>query len=106
MVEELWRDRCAVTGAKVYQPLPRRGQAKIYAVRKGKKCGIYYTFIEAEEQILRVSCAEWKGFRSMAKAMEYLDEGICEGLRTGEEQTMEVYTGGSFYRNPDRAGWG
>ena len=55
-----------------------------------------------EEQTLGVSCAEWKGFRSMAKAMEYLDEGIREGLRTGAEQTMEVYTDGSFYRHPKR----
>ena len=106
MLEELWRDRCAAMGMHVYHPRPRRGKAKVYAVRKGKKCGIFYSFVEAEEHTMGVSCAEWKGFKSMARAQEYLAKGIREGLRTGEEKTMEIYTDGSFFKSPDRAGWG
>ena len=108
MIEELWRERCgcAATGAKVYHAPMRRGKAKVYAVRKGKRPGIYYTLIQAEEQVNGFSSAEWRSFRSVKSAMAYMDEGIREEEGTGSTRVAEVFTDGSFFKSPDRAGWG
>ena len=106
MIEELWRERCAATGAKVYHAPLRRGKAKVYAVRKGKRPGIYYTLIQAEEQVNGFLSAEWRSFRSVKSAMAYMDEGIREEEGTGSTRVAEVFTDGSFFKSPDRAGWG
>ena len=45
---------------------------KFYAVRKGRKPGIYSTWSECEAQVKGVSKAEYKSFRKRADAENYL----------------------------------
>lgn len=52
---------------------------KVYAVRKGKKTGLFYSWDECKASIDGVSGAVYKGFLTEAEAREYLD-GI-EGFR-------------------------
>ena len=42
----------------------------------------------------------------MAKAQDYLAEGLRDEASSGLELRLEVYTDGSFYKLPNRAGWG
>ena len=106
MLGELWRDRCAATGAKVYHPNPRDGRPKVYAVRQGKHPGIYYTHLEAEAQVAGFSCAEWRSFKSMAKAMEYMAEAEMDEEWLEGASYMDAFTDGSCCQAPQRAGWG
>lgn len=45
---------------------------KYYAVKYGRKPGIYNSLAEAQKQTERYGCAEWKGFDNYQKAQEYL----------------------------------
>ena len=45
---------------------------KFYAVRKGRKSGIYSTWSECEAQVKGISKAEYKSFRKRADAESYL----------------------------------
>ncbi len=48
---------------------------KVYAVRKGRKPGIYQTWAECQKQISGFSGAEYKGFRTMEEAKAYVEGG-------------------------------
>lgn len=67
---------------------------KFYAVRKGKKTGIFETWEECRESVSGYSCAEYKSFPTIWQAEEFLSG-------TGEEPSLEegyvpVYVDGSF----------
>ena len=97
---------CGDRWESVQAPPLRRGKAKVYAVRKGKKPGLYYTVVAAEEQVNGYSSAEWRSFHSVKSALAYMDEGIREAAGTGSTHIAEIYTDGSYLKLPDRAGWG
>lgn len=51
---------------------------KVYAVRKGRKTGIFDTWAECQKQVSGFSGAEYKSFVSRAGAMQFL-QGFDEG---------------------------
>lgn len=47
--------------------------AKFYAVRKGKKTGIFHSWEECKEQVSNYSGAIYKSFKTLTEAEEYLN---------------------------------
>lgn len=62
---------------------------KFYAVKKGRKPGIYETWEETESQVKGFSDAEYKSFKTIGEADEYMKNAseapIGEVLATSEE---------------------
>lgn len=77
---------------------------KYYAVRKGKKEGIYETWEECKSQVHGVKKAEYKSFKTKAEAENYMNgsKSINEiyGKNIDEEmqlnQTVLAYVDGSY----------
>ena len=73
--------------------------AKFYAVKNGKRVGIFNTWEECQEQVLGYSGAEFKSFKSLDDAREYL--GINEQLSLFDDDEPDsniavAYTDGSY----------
>ena len=73
--------------------------AKFYAVKNGKRVGIFNTWEECQEQVLGYSGAEFKSFKSLDDAQEYL--GINEQLSLFDDEPEDTgiavaYTDGSY----------
>lgn len=70
---------------------------KIYAVKKGKKTGIFYDWEEVKELISGFSGAEYKGFKTEKEAEEYM-YGAVKQLSFTDTQAEELlaYVDGSF----------
>lgn len=71
---------------------------KWYAVRKGKKPGIYRTWGECKAQVDHVSGAEYKSFKTKEEAEDYLNPPTVEDLLEGieEKDIATAYVDGSF----------
>ena len=68
---------------------------KFYAVRKGKKIGIFNTWNECKEQVNGFSGAEYKSFSSIEEAEEYI--GINAKIEVfNDENMVEAYVDGSY----------
>lgn len=68
---------------------------KFYAVRKGKKVGIYETWNECKEQVSGFSGAEYKSFPTNEEAKEYI-HGTKSVTIKNPESTVEAYVDGSY----------
>lgn len=71
-------------------------KTKFYAVRKGRKPGIYTSWSEAEKQVKSFSGAEYKSFEKIEDANAYmkgLKECECGDI---EENTLLAYVDGSY----------
>ena len=69
---------------------------KVYAVRKGKKTGLYTTWAECQKQISGFSGAEFKGFATLEEAKAYL-KGAEDQKSKGLPETEAVaYVDGSY----------
>ena len=73
--------------------------AKFYAVKNGKRVGIFNTWEECQEQVSGYSGAEFKSFKSLDDAQEYL--GINEQLSLFDDEPEDTgiavaYTDGSY----------
>ncbi|MGP2526464.1 ribonuclease HI [Acidaminococcus sp. LBK-2] len=100
---------------------------KSYAVRKGRKIGLFGTWAECQEQVTGFPGARFKGFASQEEAEAWLqgDDAAgnkptvpCPGTAAGkkaareqaaqegnlEEEDYVIYTDGSCLRNPDGPG--
>lgn len=73
---------------------------KVYAVRKGKKRGIFFSWNECESVVLGYPGAEYKGFATETEANAYLnDEQETIGDYNTKEMTdkkLHAYVDGSF----------
>jgi len=92
---------------------------KVYAVKKGRRTGIYYSWPETQSQVKGFAGARFKGFATEAEARSWLD-GKEEKKATGpaksrstEESRVEpgpgeviVYTDGGALGNPGPGGYG
>lgn len=76
---------------------------KFYAVRKGKKTGIFLTWDECKKQVDGYSGAEYKSFKTKQEAEEYCDGGTKVNTQTCE---AECYTDGSFDLTTKRYSYG
>ncbi len=68
---------------------------KFYAVRKGKKVGIYNTWDECKEVVSGFSGAEYKSFTTIEEANEYMGVGIKID-NVLDENTVKAYVDGSY----------
>ena len=90
---------------------PRRGK-KYYAVKAGRKTGIFLTWDACEEQVKGYPGAKFKGFPSRADAEAWLGETTGpkesapaeDAWEKAEDTDYVVYTDGSCLKNPDGPG--
>lgn len=73
---------------------------KIYAVKKGKQTGLFYSWDECRESINGYSGAEYKGFETEEEAKDYLENKVQETMIEEEAKnannSLVVYVDGSF----------
>ncbi|MDR0879400.1 MAG: ribonuclease H family protein [Clostridioides sp.] len=70
-------------------------QKKFYAVRKGKKTGIFETWDICKAQVHGFAGAEYKSFKTIDEAKEYIDMGKGKKVDLSEN-TVEAYVDGSY----------
>lgn len=86
--------------------------SKYYAVRRGKKTGIFKTWNECEAQIKGFSGAEYKSFLDLESAKKFLNEGssrasnLQEDVLTNDSSALQVYIDGSYSRTQKKASYG
>jgi ribonuclease HI len=75
---------------------------KVYAVRKGRKTGIFRSWEECKEQVDGFAGAEYKSFKTEGEAQDYLgNTAIADMQKTGTSQggkvfDAEMYVDGSY----------
>lgn len=74
---------------------------KVYAVRKGRQVGLFYSWPQCQEQIKGYSGAEYKSFKTEKEANAYLAGAVNKAvpfLPTGEtsDDVMLAYVDGSY----------
>ncbi len=72
---------------------------KFYAVRKGKKTGIFHTWDECKAVVAGFSGAEYRGFATLQEAKEYIgtENKITPATDSvKEEETLVAYVDGSY----------
>ena len=73
---------------------------KVYAVRKGKKTGLFYSWVECEAAVSGYSGAVYKGFTTEEEANAYLgvEQEIVENYNNDEitDNKLIAYVDGSF----------
>lgn len=70
---------------------------KFYAVKNGRKIGVYETWVECKEQVNGYKGAEFKSFNTREEALSYITgENIKVSQRTPEENEIFAYVDGSF----------
>lgn len=67
---------------------------KFYAVRNGKNIGIYNTWEECKEQVNGFSNAEYKSFKTLKEAIDYM--GYKKINKFDIENSIEAYVDGSY----------
>lgn len=68
---------------------------KYYAVKRGRKSGIYQTWDECKLQTLGFSNAQYKSFQTLEDAKEFLKSGQEEQMVV-DEGTLIAYVDGSY----------
>ncbi len=68
---------------------------KFYAVKKGKKIGIYNTWNDCKEQVNGFSGAEYKSFETLNEAKDYIEDKKNEILKNSDS-CLEAYVDGSY----------
>lgn len=81
---------------------------KYYAVREGRKPGIYMTWDEAKQQIHGFKNASYKSFKTKTEADSFLDQDkrSTEPVHETEEDTIVAYVDGSYQKSTDRYSFG
>ena len=83
---------------------------KVYAVRKGKKTGLFYSWIECEAAVSGYAKAEYKGFATEEEANAYLGvkQEIAGNYNTDEitDNKLLAYVDGSFDETLGRYAFG
>ncbi len=68
---------------------------KFYAVKKGKKIGIYNTWNDCKEQVNGFSGAEYKSFETLNEAKDYIEDKKNEVFKNLDNY-LEAYVDGSY----------
>jgi len=68
---------------------------KFYAVRNGKKTGVFNTWDECKEQVNGFKGAEYKSFKTLEEAKNYVDGSDLKKFEI-DENTVEAYVDGSY----------
>ncbi len=75
---------------------------KYYAVKKGRKAGIYTTWDECKAQVYGYSDAKYKAFDNRKEAEAFIEDGSGEGCST----EIEAYVDGSFSESSQKYSFG
>lgn len=82
---------------------------KYYAVREGRKPGIYHSWPEAQKQILRYSGATYKSFKTLAEAEGFMANKSMvtfDANHETDDETVIAYVDGSFDKHTERYSFG
>lgn len=81
-------------------------EVKIYAVKKGRKEGIFKTWEECKQVVTGYLGAEYKGFYTEKEANDYLmgvdnpsEENLTSKLETSIPNQVVAYVDGSYDQN-------
>ena len=82
---------------------------KVYALRQGRKTGIFSTWVECEKQVKGYTGAKFKSFATVPEALAWMEENASSkatGKHPAENTNADyvVYTDGSCLRNPGGPG--
>lgn len=77
--------------------------AKYYAVKKGKKTGIYFTWDECKEQVNGYSGAIYKSFSSLKEAESFLEDNKTSSMTA---DGLLAYVDGSYNIKTKEYGYG
>lgn len=77
---------------------------KFYAVRKGKKTGIFHSWDICKAQVHGFSGAEYKSFPTEQEALAYMGSG--EKKRKGDALLVEAYVDGSYNKKTNEFSYG
>ncbi|MGM0378391.1 MAG: viroplasmin family protein [Bacillota bacterium] len=76
---------------------------KYYAVKKGRKNGIYNSWEECKKQVYKYKNAEYKSFKSLDKAKNFMNDSNIEDIygeklnkQLKEKKAVLAYVDGSF----------
>lgn len=78
--------------------------ANFYAVKQGRKTGIFSTWSECEKQVKGFKGAKYKKFKSEAEAKKYLGETKEKSVDINKGYVF--YVDGSYNEKINKAGWG
>lgn len=76
---------------------------KFYAVRKGRKTGIFYDWDNCKSQVSGVSKAEYKSFKTLEEAEQYLLEDTITGQ---DDNCIVAYVDGSYNKHTKEFSFG
>ena len=80
---------------------------KYYAVRKGRKVGIYETWEECRQQVIQFKGAEYKSFVNKEEAEAFLNEEKIELSEINlDDIDIYAFVDGSFNSKTNVYGWG
>lgn len=77
-----------------------------YAVKKGRETGIFESWAECEKQINGFSGAEFKKFKELSSAEEYLSAGSINDEKNDDLKGLHAYIDGSFSEKLAETGYG
>lgn len=84
--------------------------SKFYAVRKGRKTGIFLTWDECKSQVQGYSAAEYKSFKTREEAESYMNiEMVNEEFTNSKNETVNnvyAFVDGSFNQSTGTYGYG
>ena len=78
----------------------KKNQPKFYAVKKGKKPGIYNTWEQCKAQVLKFPGAIYKSFKNLSEAQNFIKINTCE------KSEAIAYIDGSFDKDKKIYGYG
>lgn len=87
---------------------------KIYAVRNGRKVGLFKTWADCQKQVIGFSGAEYKSFKNLNEAKEYMAGGSGQTAPEGytaddgnpSTEVVVAYVDGSYDLNTHQYGSG
>lgn len=87
---------------------------KFYAVKKGKKIGVFHTWAECKVQVDGYSGAVYKSFSTLEEAKAFVDDRVIESdlldmedvLQGHEPAKMVAYVDGSFLKGKPEFSYG
>ena len=82
-----------------------KSKIKYYAVRKGFIPGIYYSWTECQKQVNKFSGAEFKSFKSLLEAEEYIKRYNYTKEQENEKKGTHAYISGCFNNSSKRYGY-
>jgi len=81
--------------------------SKVYAVRSGRKIGIFYSWDECKIQVEKYPLAEYKSFTNLESAMAYLNN--IEVIKNNDidlDNNLYIFTDGSFNSKTNKGAYG